>query len=150
MDPGLCLFPENVVDDILTPMFLLNSDFDRYQIFYLVNPNPPDEAGWKNCTTNFDSLRNCTANQIQLIMDFQTVFLKTLEGLDDNPTRGLFINSCYIHDFINTQSYWQGTPTLQNKTIQRALGDWYFERSTVQLIDTLNPYPINCNKTQIT
>ncbi|XP_057786727.1 pectin acetylesterase 8-like [Salvia miltiorrhiza] len=31
MDPGLCLFPENVVDDIQTPLFLLNSDFDRYQ-----------------------------------------------------------------------------------------------------------------------
>ncbi|KAL1541910.1 [Wnt protein] O-palmitoleoyl-L-serine hydrolase [Salvia divinorum] len=29
--PELCLFPENVVNDIQTPLFLLNSDFDQFQ-----------------------------------------------------------------------------------------------------------------------
>ncbi|KAG6404255.1 hypothetical protein SASPL_136501 [Salvia splendens] len=29
--PELCFFPENVVNDIRTPLFLLNSDFDKYQ-----------------------------------------------------------------------------------------------------------------------
>ncbi|XP_057786693.1 pectin acetylesterase 8-like isoform X2 [Salvia miltiorrhiza] len=148
MDPGLCLFPENVVDDIQTPLFLLNSDFDIYQITYQINPNPPDEEGWKNCTKVFQNLHYCTASQLHIIMDFHTAFLETVAGLNDNPTRGLFINSCYIHDFVYIQSNWQGTPTLQNKTVQQAFGDWYFERSSVQLIDTQHPYPINCN-TQI-
>ncbi|KAL1541944.1 [Wnt protein] O-palmitoleoyl-L-serine hydrolase [Salvia divinorum] len=145
--PELCFFPENVVNDIRTPLFLLNSDFDRYQISTLVVPNSPNEVGWNDCTKNYSTLPSCTDNQQQLIIDFQTTFLKILEKLDDNPSRGLFITSCYEHDFIYKIPYWQGTPTLQNKTIQQAVGDWYFERSSVLLIDTQNLYPINCNVT---
>ncbi|XP_047964653.1 pectin acetylesterase 8-like [Salvia hispanica] len=141
--PELCFFPENVVSDIRTPLFLLNSDFDKYQITIYIAPNSPNEMGWNNCTS---MLSSCTGNQLSIIMDFQTTFLKTLEKLDDNPSRGLFITSCYEHDFIYKQ-YWQGTLTLQNKTIQQAVSDWYFERSSVALVDTQNLSPINCSVT---
>ncbi|XP_047960011.1 pectin acetylesterase 8-like [Salvia hispanica] len=43
--PELCFFPENVVNDIRTPLFLLNSDFDRYQITTYIAPNSPNEVG---------------------------------------------------------------------------------------------------------
>ncbi|KAL1541947.1 [Wnt protein] O-palmitoleoyl-L-serine hydrolase [Salvia divinorum] len=145
--PELCFFPENAVNDIQTPLFLLNSDFNQYQISKRVAPNLPNEVGWYNCTTGFSEISSCTENQQHIIKDFQTTFLKTLEKLDDNPSRGLFIVSCYAHDFIYKRPYWQGTPTLQNKSIQQAVGDWYFERSSVLLIDTQNIYPINCNVT---
>ncbi|XP_042013851.1 pectin acetylesterase 8-like [Salvia splendens] len=143
--PELCFFPENVVNDIRTPLFLLNSDFDKYQISKYVAPNSPNEVGWNNCTTEFSKLSSCTENQHHIIMDFQTTFMETLEKLDDNPSRGLFITSCYIHDFIYKPPNWQRIPALQNKTIQQALGDWYFERSSVCLIDTQNLHPINCD-----
>ncbi|XP_042013847.1 pectin acetylesterase 8-like isoform X2 [Salvia splendens] len=110
--PELCFFPENVVNDIRTPLFLLNSDFDKYQISELVVPNKVD---WNNCTAEFSKLSSCTENQQHIIMDFQTTFLETLEKLDDNPSRGLFITSCYVHDFIYKPSNWQRIPTLQNK-----------------------------------
>ncbi|XP_042014804.1 pectin acetylesterase 8-like [Salvia splendens] len=55
--PELCFFPENVVNDIRTPLFLLNSDFDKYQIFNYVAPNSPNEVGWKNCTTELASFQ---------------------------------------------------------------------------------------------
>ncbi|XP_042014793.1 pectin acetylesterase 8-like isoform X2 [Salvia splendens] len=122
--PELCFLPENVVNDIRTPLFLLNSDFDRYQLGVHVLPNSSIEVGWRDCLKNDSSLPGCTKNnilpccmdnQLQLIMDFQTTFLKTLEKLDDNPSRGLFITSCYDHDFIYKSSNWQGIPTLQNK-----------------------------------
>ncbi|KAL1541895.1 [Wnt protein] O-palmitoleoyl-L-serine hydrolase [Salvia divinorum] len=158
LDPELCFFPENVVNDIWTPLFMLNSDFDRFQVSTLVLPNSTNEVGWRDCTKNNTSnlpsctqnnsnLPFCTDNQQQLIMDFQTTFLKTLEKLDDNPSRGLFITSCYAHDFIPYLSNWQRTPSLQNKTIRQVVGDWYFERSRVQFIDTQNLYPINCDVT---
>ncbi|KAL1551679.1 [Wnt protein] O-palmitoleoyl-L-serine hydrolase [Salvia divinorum] len=35
--------------------------------------------------------------------------------------------------------------TVEFHTIQQAVGDWYFERSSVQLIDTEHTYPIDCN-----
>ncbi|KAL1541914.1 [Wnt protein] O-palmitoleoyl-L-serine hydrolase [Salvia divinorum] len=136
--PELCFFPENVVNDIRTPLFLLNSDFDRYQISVLVLPNSTNEVGWRDCKNNISNLPSClknntsnlpccTENQQQIIMDFQTSFLKTLEKLDDNPSRGLYITSCYAHDFIPYPPYWKGTPTLQNKTIQQAVGDRQFK-----------------------
>ncbi|KAL1541912.1 [Wnt protein] O-palmitoleoyl-L-serine hydrolase [Salvia divinorum] len=131
--PELCLFPENVVNDIQTPLFLLNSDFDQFQISVLVLPNSTNEEGWRDCKSNNSILPSCTKNnsylpcctdnQQQLITDFQASFLKTLEKLDDNPSRGLFITSCYAHDFIPYPPYWKGTPTFQNKTIQQVMGD---------------------------
>ncbi|KAK6158585.1 hypothetical protein DH2020_005899 [Rehmannia glutinosa] len=36
MNPGLCLFPENLVEDIQTPLFLLESSFDLHQVCYIV------------------------------------------------------------------------------------------------------------------
>ncbi|XP_047939087.1 pectin acetylesterase 8-like isoform X2 [Salvia hispanica] len=141
---GLCFYPENVGGDIQTPLFIVNSDFDTYQLVNFIHPNQPDEEGWKNCTSTFTGLRNCTTNQLQIIRDFRTTFLNTLEGLDDNPSRGLFISSCYVHDIIYTPGSWQGTPTFQNKTIQQAIGDWYFERNSVQIIDTEHSSPIRC------
>ncbi|KAL1540265.1 [Wnt protein] O-palmitoleoyl-L-serine hydrolase [Salvia divinorum] len=144
LSAGLCFFPENVVADIQTPLFILNSDFDSYQIANLIYPNHPGEKGWKYCTSKFSKLENCTTNQLQLIMDFGTTFLKTLEGLDDNPSRGLFSSSCYRHSFIYYPQLWQGTTIFQNKTIQQAIGDWYFERSSVKLIDTEHSSPISC------
>ncbi|KAG6401563.1 hypothetical protein SASPL_138423 [Salvia splendens] len=109
--PELCFFPENVVDDIQTPLLLLNSNVDSFQV------------------------------------SFQTVFLKTLEeGLDDNPSRGLFINSCYIHGFIHNPSNWQETPTLQNKANNStSRGGLVFREEHCRLVDTKNSYPINCN-----
>ncbi|KAL1558264.1 [Wnt protein] O-palmitoleoyl-L-serine hydrolase [Salvia divinorum] len=147
MAPELCFFPENVVNDIETPLFLLNSDFDTYQMYILVVPNPPMDKNW-NCTKNFAFLSNCTADQLHIIMDFQTMFLKTLEGLDDDPSRGLFITSCYNHGISDIQQNWQGLPTLQNKTVQEAIGDWYFERNSVQFIDHRHWHPIDCSNTK--
>ncbi|KAG6404245.1 hypothetical protein SASPL_136489 [Salvia splendens] len=95
-----CFLPENVVNDIQTPLFLLNSDFDRYQL--------------KSILFSID-LVLLLHNHLHLISDFQTTFLKTLEKLDDNPSRGLFITSCYVHDFFYNPFNWQGIPTLQNK-----------------------------------
>ncbi|KAL1542281.1 [Wnt protein] O-palmitoleoyl-L-serine hydrolase [Salvia divinorum] len=146
--PELCFFAENVVDDIEAPLYLLNSNFDRYQISRLVVPNPPTNEGWADCTKNFSSLKRCTADQLHLMKDFQNVFLKTLEGLNDNPSRGLFIISCFIHDIsprVQHAPNWQGTTILQNKAVLQIVGDWYFERSNVRFIDNQHSYPTNCS-----
>ncbi|XP_047963818.1 pectin acetylesterase 8-like [Salvia hispanica] len=147
LDPELCFIPGNVVEDIQTPLFLLHSNFDLYQISKLAIPNHPNNEGWENCTKNFSSLQSCTSNQLHVIMDIHRLLLKTLEGLVDNPSRGLFIISCYIHDISTNLHNWQGIPILQNKTIQQAIGDWYFDKSNVQIIDTQHSCPINCDRT---
>ncbi|EYU37453.1 hypothetical protein ABFS82_01G047200 [Erythranthe guttata] len=143
MKPGLCFFPENLVAHIKTPLFLLNSDFDKFQIQVNLKPHPVDNPGWVNCTRN---ITTCTPPQLQIIKDFRNTFLETLKGVGNNPSRGLFINSCYIHDFLYLMGRYNSpdSPKLHNKTIAQAIGDWYFNRSSVRLIDTKIDYPLDC------
>ncbi|KAL3613814.1 hypothetical protein CASFOL_041888 [Castilleja foliolosa] len=146
MDPGLCFFPENFVGDIQTPLFLLNSDFDQYQISVTLKPNPADKPNWKNCT-DFPNTETCTPTQFQTIKDFGKTFLETLKNVGDCPSRGLFINSCYIHDhiFLDQRWYSNEAPRLDNKTIAQAFGDWYFDRSIVKLVDYQTDRPLVCH-----
>ncbi|KAL6549749.1 hypothetical protein OROMI_020237 [Orobanche minor] len=121
MDPGLCFFPENVVGDVETPLFLLNSAFDKFQF-----------------------------NKLSKIInsDFRDTFLETLSDIGGCPmSRGMFINSCYIHDHLYSNPRWNfdGSPILGNKTIAQVVGDWYFDRNSVKLIDDQSDYPIDCH-----
>ncbi|KAH6760815.1 hypothetical protein C2S52_008521 [Perilla frutescens var. hirtella] len=145
MNPGLCFFAEYLVRDIQTPLFLLNSAFDLAEIQVFLKPNNSgDLKGWKNC---IDNLTECTNAYKELIHDFGNAFRETLMSIgDDNPSRGLFINSCYIHVFSERNELWNsiGSPRLGNKTISQAVGDWFFDRSSVKLIDTHTNFPFNC------
>ncbi|KAK6158586.1 hypothetical protein DH2020_005900 [Rehmannia glutinosa] len=144
MDPSLCFFPEYLVGDIQTPLFLLNSAFDRYQISVTLKPYPADKPGWESCTNHTET---CTPGQLQIIKEFRNTFLGTLKEIGDRPSTGLFINSCYIHDYLFSNPRWNsdGSPRLDNKTIAQAIGDWYFERSIVKLIDTQPDRPLDCH-----
>ncbi|KAL3651010.1 hypothetical protein CASFOL_007413 [Castilleja foliolosa] len=144
MDSGSCFFPQNLVGDIQTPLFLLNSAFDRYQISVNLKPNPAEKPGWVSCTNHTET---CTPAQLQTIKNFRDTFLETLKNVSDSPSRGLFINSCYIHDYVYSTERWnyEGSPRLDNKTIAQAIGDWYFDRSSVRLIDTKTEYPLDCH-----
>ncbi|KAL1552653.1 [Wnt protein] O-palmitoleoyl-L-serine hydrolase [Salvia divinorum] len=145
MESGLCLFPENLIDDIQTPLFLINSVYDTIQIERNLKPEKlRDVEGWKSCTRN---LSKCTYHHRKLIQDFGMAFRETLMNIGDNPSRGLFINACYAHTFVESNEFWNsiGSPKLGNKTIWGAVGDWYFDRSIVKLIDTHTDFPINCH-----
>ncbi|KAL2517361.1 Pectin acetylesterase 8 [Abeliophyllum distichum] len=141
-NPGLCLFPEYLVNDIQTPLFLVNSLFDQWQIKENLDPRPGDELGWENCTTD---LNLCSSSQLETIKDFGMDFVKSLPGLGNTSSRGMFINSCYSHGqnaIFNRKC--NRFPTLANKTIAEAIGDWYFERSPFQVIATVSDVPRNC------
>ncbi|MCD7457873.1 hypothetical protein HAX54_036486 [Datura stramonium] len=59
-------------------------------------------------------------------------FIKALEGeIGTSPTRGYYINSCFSHCQTQEQAYWFGpnSPTLLNKTIAEAVGDWVLDRN---------------------
>ncbi|KAL2517352.1 Pectin acetylesterase 8 [Abeliophyllum distichum] len=53
MNPGLCLFPEYLVKDIETPLFLLNSLYDSWQIFERNFLKSLQEIGNSSCTGMF-------------------------------------------------------------------------------------------------
>ena len=92
----------------------------------------------------FPTAERCTPPQWQLVKDFGVALLDAINGLGDNPSRGLFINACFGHVFTENTELWTGTPCkLGDKTVQQAVGDWYFDRSPVKLI-TKSDVPTSC------
>ncbi|KAH0646734.1 hypothetical protein KY290_034323 [Solanum tuberosum] len=138
MEPSLCFFPRNVVPYVQTPLFIINSVYDYWQINNTVVPAYLDpQHVWKDCVK---SINNCTYSQRIIIQAFGVKFLKTFKGLPPCFIRGYFLTSCYSHGGILSSEYWYSatSPRLLNKTIAEAIADWYFERTRFQYID---PYP---------
>uniref|UniRef100_M1CUC8 Pectin acetylesterase n=1 Tax=Solanum tuberosum TaxID=4113 RepID=M1CUC8_SOLTU len=135
MEPSSCFFPENIIPYIETPLFIINSAYDAWQISNtLVPSNLDSQHAWEYCR---DRISNCTSSQIINIQEF----LNILKGLTPCYTRGYFITSCHTHARIVWGDYWfdATSPRILNKTIAEAIGDWYFDRTTFH--QHIDPYP---------
>ncbi|KAG6635927.1 pectin acetylesterase 8-like [Carya illinoinensis] len=141
MKPGLCFFPQNVVQLIRTPIFLVNAAYDSWQIKNILAPGVADPHGtWHSCKLD---ITKCSPTQLTTMQDFRMQFLSAVSGLGASSSRGLFIDSCYAHCQTETQETWlrDDSPMLGRTTIAKAVGDWYYDRSPFQKIDC--PYPCN-------
>lgn len=143
LDPTSCFFPQNIVSNIRTPMFLLNAAYDSWQIIASLAPPSADPHGtWKACQKN---PANCSPSQINFLQGFRNQMLNSIKRFSMSKQNGLFINSCFAHCQSERQDTWfaDNSPLLGNKAIALAVGDWFFDRSSVKQIDC--PYP--CDKT---
>ncbi|XP_040985861.1 pectin acetylesterase 8-like isoform X1 [Juglans microcarpa x Juglans regia] len=141
MRPGLCFFPQNMVQQIKTPIFLVNAAYDSWQIKNILAPGVADPHGhWHSCKLD---ITNCSPTQLTTMQDFRMQFLSALNGLGTSSSRGLFIDSCYAHCQTEMQETWlrDDSPLLGRTTIAKAVGDWFYDRSPFQKIDC--PYPCN-------
>ncbi|XP_057780392.1 pectin acetylesterase 8-like isoform X2 [Salvia miltiorrhiza] len=104
MKPGLCFFPQNMVQGIQTPIFLVNAAYDSWQIKNILAPGVADPHGlWHNCKTD---INKCSTTQLQVMQDFRTQFLSALSGVENSASKGYFINSCYAHCQTEMQETW--------------------------------------------
>ncbi|XP_044466722.1 pectin acetylesterase 8-like [Mangifera indica] len=141
MKPELCFFPQHVVPEIITPLFVLNSAYDSWQIRNILAPGVADPHGtWSSCKLN---IANCSAAQLETVQDFRKEFVSALTELGDSLTEGMFIDSCYVHCQTETQETWLSydSPMLGKTPIAKAVGDWFYNRSPFQMVDC--PYPCN-------
>ncbi|KAE8657769.1 Pectin acetylesterase 6 [Hibiscus syriacus] len=142
-DPTLCFFPQNLVSNIKTPMFLLNAAYDAWQVDQSLIPSIADPHGlWHDCKV--DRLR-CNTSQIKFFQDFRNQMLSAVEVFSQSNQNGLFINSCFAHCQSELQPTWyeNDSPRVGNKAVAVAITDWFFDRTAVKAIDC--PYP--CDKT---
>ncbi|CAN6442600.1 unnamed protein product [Victoria cruziana] len=141
--PSQCFFPESIIESIKTPLFIVNPAYDFWQIQNVLAPDSADPSHeWNMCKRSIDS---CTGAQIKVLQGFRKKLLSTLNELPKSNSRGLFVNSCFSHCQTWMGSTWHSSdsPRLSNKTIAEAVGDWYFDREKVKLIDC----PYSCNPT---
>ncbi|GAU21580.1 hypothetical protein TSUD_35430 [Trifolium subterraneum] len=143
LDPTSCFFPENLIASIKTPLFILNTAYDSWQIQSSLAPPSDDPHGyWHDCRLNH---AKCTGPQIQFLQGFRNHMLNVVRGFSRSNQNGLFINSCFAHCQSERQDTWfaDNSPVIGNKAIALAVGDWYFNRAVCKDIDC--PYP--CDNT---
>ncbi|KAL9833202.1 Pectin acetylesterase 6 [Arabidopsis thaliana] len=140
LDPTSCFFPQNLVSDIKTPMFLLNTAYDSWQIQESLAPPTADPGGiWKACKSDHS---RCNSSQIQFFQEFRNQMLFAVNSFSNSDQNGLYINSCFAHCQTERQDTWfaQDSPQLNGKRVAESVGDWYFNRAkNVKAIDC--PYP---------
>uniref|UniRef100_A0A7N0U7Y7 Pectin acetylesterase n=1 Tax=Kalanchoe fedtschenkoi TaxID=63787 RepID=A0A7N0U7Y7_KALFE len=143
LDPTSCFFPQNLIGNVKTPMFLVNAAYDSWQIQASLAPNSADPHGyWTGCKMNH---AQCSASQILFLQRFRNQMLNAVRGFSMSGKNGLFINSCFAHCQTERQDTWfaNNSPLIGNKGIAIAVGDWYFDRAGVKAIDCAYP----CDKT---
>ncbi|KAG6769469.1 hypothetical protein POTOM_025106 [Populus tomentosa] len=137
----VCLFPQEIIKETRTPIFLVNPAYDFWQIQHILVPDASDPQGyWKRCRMN---LRYCNPSQMEILQGFRSSMLKALGDFQRKKEGGLFINSCFIHCQTWMAETWHSStsPRMNEKTIAESVGDWYFNRNIVKQIDC--PYPCN-------
>ncbi|XP_076948926.1 pectin acetylesterase 8-like [Bidens hawaiensis] len=65
MSPGLCFFPQNMVQYIKTPIFLINAAYDSWQVKNILAPGVADRKGtWRECKLD---ITKCSAAQLNVL-----------------------------------------------------------------------------------
>ncbi|KAK7278106.1 hypothetical protein RJT34_23131 [Clitoria ternatea] len=145
LDPTSCFFPQNLVQHIETPMFLLNAAYDVWQVQASLAPPSADPLGsWSDCKSNH---ANCSSSQMQFLQDFRNQMLNDVKDFSKSSQTGLFLNSCFAHCQSERQETWfaDDSPLIEDKPIAVAVGDWYFDRQVVKAIDCAYPCDNSCH-----
>ncbi|KAH9325114.1 hypothetical protein KI387_005292, partial [Taxus chinensis] len=115
MDPMKCFFPQYFLPYIDTPFFILNAAYDSWQIQEILAPDVADPQGnWQKCKRN---IKSCTKTQLETLQDFRIDMLQALKVIEGLKTRGMFINSCFVHCQSEMSQTWlsHDSPRLNNK-----------------------------------
>ncbi|XP_073034464.1 pectin acetylesterase 12-like isoform X1 [Primulina eburnea] len=142
-DPTSCFFPQNLITNIKTPLFILNAAYDSWQVQESLAPPTADPHGhWHGCKMNNEL---CSASQIHFLQGFRYHMLNAVKGFSAYQQSGIFINSCFAHCQSERQDTWfaDNSPVIGNKAVAIAVGDWYFDRANIKAIDCAYP----CDKT---
>lgn len=146
MKHGLCFYPQYVAPKIRTPLFVINSAYDTFQVSFNLAASQTGPGGpWVGC--QFD-LQKCSHSQIKTLKDFKSKFLHAIStGLGNYSSRGMFINTCHTHCQSQYQIKWFGdhSSKLDTKAIGEVVGDWYYNRrNAIRHIDYKHGLPHWC------
>ncbi|KAK9185850.1 hypothetical protein WN943_026209 [Citrus x changshan-huyou] len=73
-------------------------------ISHILVPDDADpNSSWESCKND---TKTCSPYQLQTLQGFRVQFLNALAGLGNSSSRGMFIDSCYIHCLTVYQETW--------------------------------------------
>ncbi|EDO47398.1 predicted protein [Nematostella vectensis] len=128
-EPGYqwkCLFPQHTFRFLSTPIFILQSAYDAWQIIHVRGPHP--SWAYRHIHGIYCKPPECTSRELKAIMQYRNITLHALHPVLRSRTSGLLLTSCMEHsqslyDDTWTKLYVNGLP------VSEIVGDWYFERS---------------------
>lgn len=112
-DKYRCLFPQNTLQYIKLPIYIVNSLYDHWQLSYLEGVN---------CI--YDDAK-CGTDQRDKILNFRNKMYQTINKIRKfkNDT-GVFANSCIAHGQVILDYTWSKVK-VNNRHIGEAFYDWY-------------------------
>ncbi|XP_065840834.1 uncharacterized protein [Oscarella lobularis] len=127
-DKWQCFMGQYAYEYLKTPLFVFNSQYDTWQLDYILELGcrPP----------------NCNARQMKHFNAWRPTYLKALGPAIDNPTSGLFIDSCLVHCQSLDTSWWSQV-TVNGTSANDAFAQWYFSNGSVTTKEIDKPYPHN-------
>jgi len=133
-----CNFAEFTYPHIESPIFILNSALDSWQMGCIYtadypygypkqtaigNGNCTAVAGWKACAL---SPEQCSDGQVEKLNDYISDFDATLRGSStfSKAGNGAFVVSCHTHCEAQSDSFWK-TFAVNGVTMQEAFSAWW-------------------------
>ncbi|GJN36312.1 hypothetical protein PR202_gb25160 [Eleusine coracana subsp. coracana] len=115
LEPGQCFFPREVVKNIVTPVFVLNSAYDAWQVQHVLAPQSSDpQHSWLDCRLD---ISKCSPNQLEILQGFRKEMLDAISELQQKSDWGMYINSCFVHCQSLNSFTWHSpsSPRVNNK-----------------------------------
>ncbi|XP_070564855.1 uncharacterized protein [Ptychodera flava] len=116
-DPWKCFFPQYSHSFIKTRMFILNSAYDYWTMWFIIH---------LRCHPSL-----CNIQSKNYYSVYYKDFMNIAKHLYDSAKDGVYTSSCYAHSQAAFDREWF-TVLVNGTTPQKAFSDWYFGRKSVQ------------------
>eukprot|EP00118_Oscarella_pearsei_P024870 m.306977 g.306977 ORF g.306977 m.306977 type:complete len:383 (+) comp41795_c0_seq1:77-1225(+) len=126
-DQWQCFMAQYTYPHIETPIFVLNSEYDTWQLGNILQLGcvPP----------------HCDTQQMQYFTAWRGIFLKALAPAIASPTNGLFTDACLVHCQSMSGTSWMKF-MVDGQSAHDTFADWYFgSGGKPKVVD--GPYPEN-------
>ncbi|KAG1371695.1 putative Pectin acetylesterase [Cocos nucifera] len=133
MEASQCFFPEEIVKNINTPFFILNSAYDSWQVQHILAPEESDpQQLWLKCKMD---IHDCDSRQLEVLQGFRNALLEDLREFQQNSNGGMLINSCFIHCYSMTSNTWHSldSPKVDNKVLIKVTNTMDMQQSAGHL-----------------
>ncbi|KAM3216189.1 pectin acetylesterase 8 [Capsicum annuum] len=135
MKPELCLYSQNIQQDIKTPLFIFMSAYDNVETKYTFG----DYMG------GLIDGGKCSASQNQSLIEMRSEFLNALPKGDNPKLRGVFVDSVHHHNSLLRRWIPETAINVNGQLHTEVFADWYFDRKYTYLIDETNELPLTNN-----
>ena len=170
-----CIFPQHAFRYMSTPVFVLQSAYDQWQLIHIrgINCQVPEysdsyafkrtkflrtarettkqemspERVWsyKHIHGIYCKPPECTHDEMRVILQYRNVTLFALRPVFGSQTSGLFLSSCMEHSQSLYDDTWNGV-FVNGFSVAQAVGNWCFARTAEhQHIDCSFPCNPSCS-----